>query len=1254
MSSFFPYPGLRPFRREESDIFFGREKQTDQLLEKLDQTRFLSVVGESGCGKSSLVRAGMIAGLEAGFVVSAGARWRIAKMRPGNHPLQNLAEVLIEEVAISQEGEKNADSVAFLLATLSRGPLGLVEAMQEISFPENTNLLLLVDQFEEIFRYPDPYTNNEFDAFVALLLTSASQTEIPIYVVITMRSDFLGDCAMFTDLPEAINEGQFLTPRLTREQRKASIVGPAGVFGGHVESDLVNRLLNDMGPGPDQLPLLQHVLMRMWNCKLQASGKYDPALHTENPEPTEIIEDLEITLTLSDYLAAGGLSKALSIHADECFVDLNDEQQGIAETMFRCLSERIIRDRDTRHPVPLASVADVAEVSPGQVMNVVEVFRRSDRSFVTPPSGILLTPDTILDISHESLIRQWDKMNQWADKEADSAEKYRRLEQTALLWKDRKAALWTTPDLENALEWKKRENPTSSWARRYGENYDFAMEFLEASEKNWNEKRLKEENIQRREIVATYLMRLVVVLVVAIIFAAGAAIYAKTQQEKAENEREKTRKMLKFSTAQRLAYEAIIQAEKNNHDYDEKEAMLTRQALLFSSDSQVIRNADFALRKVFSRPYFCNILAGYKGKGIFTSIAFDPEGKTLVAVCDDGVIGKWDLKNGNQFKTLKKYLWQINAVSIAPDGKNLALADDDGTVMLLDLKSGDEIKKYTEHEGRVTSVSFSPDGRTLASGSYDMNVIIWDLKGDTHKKLEGHTGEVNSVLFSPDGRMLATAGNDNTVRIWDTERFMLIRELKGHEQGVSSVSFSSDNKILASAGKDWDIRQWDIESGTELQKYEGHTGWVRSVSFSPNGQLIASASNDGTVRLWDRKNCSKIETFDNHNDWVTSVSFSPDGKVLASAGYDYNIRLWSLKKPPAKPREIGVEEPVNMLLFTPNDKTLASVHSDNSIRVWNLETKNPPKILKGHEGSVNFIAISPDGEKLASGSSDHTIRIWNLNNNDPHVVLKGHKSAVTLITFNSDGNKLASGSEDNIIRLWDLRSGNRRSIKVLKESEEHNSGRIISMSFINEGTTLAFVNSSGIVRLFDMKSGYYHDQFEFFNNDDEGTINYAMFSPDGAKLALAIVDKENIHKVILWNYKNTKKPILWKQRNLIMSLAFNPSGDKLAWASDDGTVSLRDLDDLSGQPIIFKDFEQSALSLVFSHNGNLLASAGEDKKIVLKIISTEILSEFACENVRRNLELDEWQNFIGGEFKMEKTCSNLPIHQTIIEATHSK
>jgi hypothetical protein len=475
-----PYPGLRPFGGDESDIFFGREKQTDQLLARLASNRFLAVTGPSGCGKSSLVKAGMIPALKAGFMAEVGSRWRICEIRPGDKPLRRLASALAcpDILRTDRDGE---ESVAFVEAKLGRGPLGLIEIVRGAEELQRGAFLVVVDQFEEIFRYRERIAVDETDAFVALLLASAGQRDVPIYVVITMRSDYLGECAVFHQLPEAVSESQFLTPRLIREELEQAIVGPARVFGGQVDPKLLNRLINDFGTDPDQLPLLQHALARLWS-RCTNSGM--PSL-----------------MTVKDYEAIGELAAALSNHGDEAIAELTPEQQRVAEIMFKRLSGSENGRRDVRAPARVNEVAKIAAVHPSEVIAVAEAFRHPDRSFLAVAEGPI-RDDTLLDLSHESLIRQWRTLAGWAAAETESAEMYRRLRDWALRWAQGNADLWRGPDLASASAWRQREHPSPDWAERYGDRDQFhlAMKFLDACEEAQRAAAVAEETKRQLQV----------------------------------------------------------------------------------------------------------------------------------------------------------------------------------------------------------------------------------------------------------------------------------------------------------------------------------------------------------------------------------------------------------------------------------------------------------------------------------------------------------------------------------------------------------------------------------------------------------------------------------------------------------------------------------------------------------------------------------------------------------------------------------
>jgi hypothetical protein len=484
-----PYPGLRPYDRHESVLFFGRREHVETILEKLSSHRFLMLLGVSGCGKSSLARAGLIPALELGQLRSAGDRWRAATMRPGRSPVRNLADALLAPGILGDDGpleqearvtESNGLVAPLVLSTLFRGPRGLMDVLSKPlspgagpALPEGQNLLLLVDQFEEILRFRregDERDRSEADAFIALLLESSGQRRVPIYVILTMRSDYLADCAVFRNLTESINESQFWTPRLTRKQRRAAIEGPARVFGGRVEESVVNDLLNDTGNDVDQLPLMQHALMRMWS------------IATSDPTTVGAAGDRPVVLTPEAYKRIGRIDSALSSHAEEIYAAMDPTRQATAEALFRCLTEPSEGKLDTKRRCRLDEVVEVARVPLEQVAEVIEEFRGPDSNFIMPSRPTPLRPDTLLEISHECLIRKWDRLKGWVERELEVVEYGRHVAQTARYWQNGKAELWRKSQLDDALSWWSRAKDSPQWAARYKINVDLIDDFLREGE----------------------------------------------------------------------------------------------------------------------------------------------------------------------------------------------------------------------------------------------------------------------------------------------------------------------------------------------------------------------------------------------------------------------------------------------------------------------------------------------------------------------------------------------------------------------------------------------------------------------------------------------------------------------------------------------------------------------------------------------------------------------------------------------------
>ena len=584
-----PYIGLRPFQREDADLFFGREDQVKELVGRLESHRFLAVVGTSGCGKSSLVRAGLIPSLENGFMVTAGEAWRFATLLPGDAPVKSLAAALVDSGALGA-GHATEDATVAVAATLRRGPMGLVELLDEVTMEEGSNLLIIVDQFEEIFRYHRLGAPEEAAAFVNLLLAATASPGRPVYVVLTMRSDYLGDCAVFPDLPEALNDSQFLVPRLSRSQLETAISGPAALFDADIEEALLNRLLNELGSDPDQLPLMQHALMRMWTVP------------DETPDPDE---DGKV-LTLDHFEEIGGLANALSNHATEVersvTADLRDKARAeahyIVQILFRCLCDATSEKQDLRRPTPVADIAAIAGVDPDRVIAVVEFFRRPDCSFIMPPAGVPLTPDSVLDISHESLIRNWETFQQWRQSEAERREEFRRIVDVSRRWKH---ALREDPDalsrgavLEAQVAWSRLRGIGPAWAKRYGPAADFelAQEYLAASETKEAERKEQDRlrAIRREEKRRKFLLGVGIASVLFLILAVTMTVLyvglVRSDEDRESKATELERSRAELVQAETKVFKRETALIALQADHDRKTERLTKRQAAFKKQEE--------------------------------------------------------------------------------------------------------------------------------------------------------------------------------------------------------------------------------------------------------------------------------------------------------------------------------------------------------------------------------------------------------------------------------------------------------------------------------------------------------------------------------------------------------------------------------------------------------------------------------------------------------------------------------------------
>lgn len=527
-----PYPGLRPFSTAESSLFFGREEQCDELLSRLATRKLVAVVGSSGGGKSSLVQAGLLPVLDRGYLPEGGTRWHTATFRPGATPLSNLIDALVRRRLPSDAAERcTAAEIEDLLRNSS---LGLATAARRLLGPDES-LIVVADQFEEIFRFRGLNSSDEADEDAVDcvdLLVEAAREDVPVFIVITMRSDYLGACARFARLPAALNDSQFLVPRMTRQQLRAAIEGPAAVRNGSVAGSLVQRLLHDIehlgqqaarsqgadGEGPDvqqdELPLLQHTLSRLWTMTADVPG-----------------QKKTLTLAMYEDASINTVENALNNHAETVFMSLSAENRAVARLMFQRLTEL---GRDLRRPTSMTALeALCAGVSSSakSVQEVVNTFSEPGQSF------LWVNAKGEVDISHESLIRRWQTLRGWVEEEARSRRVYSRLVEAGA----GNASLYRGPELAEARTWWNRQKPTPAWASRYDTRFEVAETFLNKSKR-------------RRQLVRLFsAVAMVAVVAVAVVLS---LLYS--QREEAERERIEAEQRTAAADARALAAEAKL------------------------------------------------------------------------------------------------------------------------------------------------------------------------------------------------------------------------------------------------------------------------------------------------------------------------------------------------------------------------------------------------------------------------------------------------------------------------------------------------------------------------------------------------------------------------------------------------------------------------------------------------------------------------------------------------------------------------
>jgi hypothetical protein len=975
-----PFPGLRPFKIEESHLFFGREGQSDEVLLKLSKSRFVGVIGPSGSGKSSFIYCGVMPILYGGFLTDASPDWEVVVTRPGAGPIDNLAEALLKnnpEYLAAEKEERKIKRTIF--STLLRSSsLGLVEAIQQSRKHTEVNYLILVDQFEELFRFKDsldPNSVNETLAFVNLLIEACNYPDTPIYVAITMRSDFIGDCAQFPELTRKINDSHYLIPQMTREQKRRAIEGPVAVGGAKISPRLTQQLLNDLGDNPDQLPILQHALMRTWS--------YWSAYRDYESEAVD----------LKHYEAIGTMAEALSMHANEAFDELTEDQKRICEILFKAITEKRGENFGIRRPTRLNEVAAIADVSEEDVSAVIEKFREPGRSLLTPAHGTNLGPKSMIDISHESLMRIWVRLKNWVDDEAEAVQMYTRLAEAASMHQVGKAGLWRPPDLQLALNWQSKHKPTLVWGQRYNPAFERTMIFLEYSKKEWEtEQRIKEleqkRKLQRARITAIVLGSATLVSLIFLVFAVLQTFEAERQKKFAEEQTILAKENEKKALAQekealhqkeiaeeekRKAELAQVEAEKAR-DEATKSAEIARQQKQIadeqkikaeSNEKEAIKNKNLADEQRKAAVIAKNdaeqrrYLALGKAMAIKSQIVPDKELAALLAQ--------------------QSYLFNTRYSGYAYDNDVY-----NGLFNALKMNEAPITKSLLGHDhGACRSLATHAPTNKIYSGGTDGRILRWTYANGTWSSEEivgkRDNYHVYSIAVSPNGKYLVAGGSafggamDNYVELYDlTTGSNIPKKLPGYVHDVDNLVFTPDNKGFYSRDNAaLSIKYCDLNKVTEVITSKEK---IVGISLSPDGAQLAGAGVNGTLYLWDTKTYTGKPLYKNTNSiGFSAVAIAPDGKRIVVGDVNGQVKLMSIDRPESARILAGHVSTIEEIVFNHTGSFMATASNDKTVRLWNLEKlREQPIVLKDHADWVRTAVFTADDEQLLAGINSNT------------------------------------------------------------------------------------------------------------------------------------------------------------------------------------------------------------------------------------------------------------------------------------------
>jgi hypothetical protein len=927
ITKFNPFPGLRPFLPEESDLFFGREGESEEVLGKLLKNRFVTVMGASGTGKSSLIYCGVLPKVKK--LAESGGAWKILTFRPGNDPIGNLAEIIIQTVNPNDTRESFKHEIT---AALSANPDALSVLVKDLIIRKNEKVLFLVDQFEELFRYSMSGAGSgpgqNAITFVNLLENAVTRKGVEIYSIITMRSDFIGECAHFQGFTQLINSSNYLVPHMSRENYRAAIEGPVKYAGATIDPRLVETLLTDIGDQTDQLPVLQHALMRTWSYWQE-------------------LEDPGRAISFSEYDAVGTMADAMSRHANEAFEELTPRGKEICEKIFRTITEKGADNKGIRHPSKVTAIRKIAGCSGEDLFEVVEKFRITSRSFITPRENVPLDDDSVIDVSHESLMRLWDRLKQWVDDEASSVQMYLRLSEASAMYQQGKTTLWRPPDLQLAINWRDQNKPTLQWAERYNPAFERAMVYLRTSEKEYqaeeeNKIRLQKRQIKRAKIVA-------IILGTAAFISMGFMLFAFVQKIAADRATIQAETNARNEQIQRhLADSNKTVAELRKADADTQRVIAQQKQLLAE-----LRKAQADSAKNEAQ---INAIRATQ-----QSIRANREADSARVAREKAVASE---KNAREQEAIAKTRRMLAI------GKQMSIK----SLQQVGQKDLQTLLAYQAYLFNTRNGGQANDA-DIYQGLYN---VARQYGNANYKTFEGHTSQILSIAFIPGKREFYSSGYDGKVLKWNLDnKEQNIQVVYSGTEIIEILAVSPDANWLACGGNNAVIRMIPIKGGSGFD-LRGHTKNVKSLVFSYDGKYLYSASLDGKVLKWDL--AAKTSTSVNPDQTkINYIDVSSDGNYLAGVSSDGRALIWDPEKSADIYRIPEAPEPgktIKVVRFKPKDNTLAVGYTDGYVEIYDVARRKIISRVKAHDAEINDIRFNTTLAQMATASNDTKVKLW--------------------------------------------------------------------------------------------------------------------------------------------------------------------------------------------------------------------------------------------------------------------------------------